>query len=595
MRPGTATAPAIFDQSGVLTSLTTSGVQSPALAATTAYFGVCALVLAAPFELTKPLLRLPSQSISNLEALLLIVFMSWSAVIVWSRRWPRLRTPLTGPWVALLAAMLLSTAAAPAEHMNALHMTGRAMAAFGVYLLTVNGITSSARLQRALAAALAAGVAVGVLAVLEYREVGPVLRSLQAFRPDRAAVGSQVRAGGPLQYPTIASMYLEVAFAFGLGLLLAGLDASRPVRVAAVFVVLVLIGDAIILTFTRAGLLAMVAMLALVGLCRYGQRGADRGVALIGALSLAIAAALFTSRSAESIWLRLTSDGQDGWYRFTVDAPAYVELSADQIVTVPVSVTNTGRLTWDSSADSPFYLAYHWLEAESDRVVSFDGLRSRFVRPVAPGTTASVDAQVKAPRQRGRYRLVWDMVQEGRLWFGSEPGVKLTAFSRATVSGSMDRAPALTSQMPTTAVRPGRLALWRAASRMLAAHPLLGVGPDNFRLSYGEHSAIDCADPRVHSNDMYIEMVVGSGLIGGLAFAWLLWRAAGHFASGLRLARDQQLTAALGIAAAGLAIGLHGVVDSFLGFTPTYVLIAVTLGFAVACSRMETQPDANRV
>jgi hypothetical protein len=52
----------------------------------------------------------------------------------------------------------------------------------------------------------------------------------------------------------------------------------------------------------------------------------------------------------------------------------------------------------------------------------------------------------------------------------------------------------------------------------------------------------------------------------------------------------------LGIVAAGIAILLHGLVDSFLSFAPMYVLFSLTLGLAAACARgVETCADAHRV
>jgi hypothetical protein len=48
---------------------------------------------------------------------------------------------------------------------------------------------------------------------------------------------------------------------------------------------------------------------------------------------------------------------------------------------------------------------------------------------------------------------------------------------------------------------------------------------------------------------------------------------------------------AAGVAAAGLAIALHGLVDSFISFTPTYVLISIVLGLAVACGRAGTTAE----
>ncbi len=107
----------------------------------------------------------------------------------------------------------------------------------------------------------------------------------------------------------------------------------------------------------------------------------------------------------------------------------------------------------------------------------------------------------------------------------------------------------------------------------------LGVGPDNYRLLYGEYAGLSNFDRRVHSNNMYIEMLVGGGIIGGAAFAWLCWAAARQLAAAVRASRGTSLEPAVGaIAAATLAIALHGLVDSFLSFTATYILIAVTLG-----------------
>jgi len=113
----------------------------------TFFAGVALLTLAAPFELTTPLLRLPRQSVSNLEAAVVCAFACGAAALVWSRQLPDWRTPLTAPWVALLAAMLIAAAVSPVSRVNALHMTGRVAAAFGVYLLAVNGITTPARLN----------------------------------------------------------------------------------------------------------------------------------------------------------------------------------------------------------------------------------------------------------------------------------------------------------------------------------------------------------------------------------------------------------------------------------------------------------------
>jgi hypothetical protein len=564
----------------------------------TFFAGVALLTLAAPFELTAPLLRLPRQSVSNLEAAVMCAFVCGGAAIVWSRQPLHWRTPLTSPWIALLAAMLVAAAVSPISRVNALHMTGRLTAAFGVYLLAANGITTSARLRAALSLAVAVGVFVSLLAILEYHGVRPVLTALTAFRPFVSTVGAQVRAGGSLPYPTIASMYLEVVFAFGLGLMLAALDTGRHARVAGLFLALVLIAEGITLTFTRAGLITMTTSLLLVGARHRLQQGSPTGTALVAGLAVVIAVLLAGSRSASSMWLRLTSEGQESWYRASVTAPPDIELPTGRLSAVPIAVTNTGRLPWDSQATPPTLLSYHWLEAAGDRVVTFEGQRTPFAEPVLPDTTASLVVQVRAPRRPGRYRLEWDLVQEGRLWFSTEPGATRT-MSRAIVTGEPYDGPFGSIPPPRPTVRPGRLQLWRAAWRMFAAHPIAGVGADNFRLAYGRYLGLANTDERTHSNNMYIEMLAGGGLLVAAAFGWLAWRAA---ACAVALAAaapaiDGPGTAlALGLSAAIVAIAVHASVDSFLSFAPTYVLFALTLGCATACmQRKEILTDAHRV
>jgi len=561
----------------------------------TFFAGVALLTLVAPFELTAPLMRLPRQSVSNLEAAVLSAFVCGGAALVWAHRWPRWRTPLTAPWLALLLAMAVASAVSPVSPVNAFHMTGRAAAAFGVYLLAANGVTTPGRLRSLLALAVAVGVMVSALAILEYRGVREVLDALRAFRPAVSTVGAQVRAGGPLPYPTIASMYLEVVFALGLGLMLAELEAGRRERVALLFAALAVIAEAITLTFTRAGLITMATSLLLVGATDRLRRRGKAGTALLAGLAAVIVLLSVGSRSADSMWLRLTSEGQESWYRARIVAPPDVVMPTGGVSAVPITLVNNGRLPWDSQATPPMLLSYHWLAAEEDRFVAFEGERTSFPQPVLPGDTAHVDVSVRAPQRPGRYRLEWDLVQEGQLWFSTEPGAVRT-ISTAIVTGNLYAGPITTLAPPRPTVRPGRLVLWRTALRMFGAHPLTGIGPDNFRLAYGAYAGLAGVDPRTHSNNMYLEMLAGGGLIVAAAFGWLLWRSA---ACAIDIARHRSAgcgAIAPGLAAAVLAIALHASVDSFLSFAPTYVLFSLTLGCAVACRRgMETWPDANRV
>jgi hypothetical protein len=566
-----------------------------AFASTVAHVAVCVLIAAAPFELTRPFVQLPHQSISDSEAIMVAAVLAFGAALAWSRQWwPIWRTPVTAPWLLLIAIMSISAAVAPINKFNAFHMAGRFAAAFVICLLAINATTTAARLRRTLIVALASGTVVALLAILESLQVPFVLDMLRAFRPGVFVVGAQLRAGGTLQYPTIASMYLEIIFAFGLGLLLADLEARRRRSAIGIGVALLLIAEAIILTFTRAGLIAMFASIACVAWWRFRQQDRESGAGhRIATRAMLVLAALIVvqfvaSRPAQNLWLRLTTEEQTGWYRSAITAPTELSLAPGELRGIPIHITNTGRMGWDSTASPPFYLSYHWLSADATQVVSYDGARTAFEHPIAPGESVDMKGAVRAPNHPGQYLLAWDVVQEGQLWFSTEVG-SVSTYSNAVVAGDLATAnkkfngPLVMTALPKHTDRPGRGVLWMAALRLLVSHPLLGVGPDNYRLMYGPAAGLKDADTRVHSNNMYIEVLVGSGLLGALAFAWLLWRLGVAAVSAVRMPTlGRWSPPILGVAAAVVAIALHGFVDCFVGFTPTYVTIALTLGLLVA-------------
>src|SRR6185503_1778067 len=106
------------------------------------------------------------------------------------------------------------------------------------------------------------------------------------------------------------------------------------------FVALAVIGEAIALTLTRAGLISMAASLVLVGAIRGSRRGADAGTRLVAGLAATVALLFVTSRSPQSMWLRLTSEGQESWYRASVDAPAELEIPAGRARLMRITLAN---------------------------------------------------------------------------------------------------------------------------------------------------------------------------------------------------------------------------------------------------------------
>lgn len=557
----------------------TADVDREARLRRTACFGAVALALVAPFEALRPVLVLPGQSLTTVEAMLAVVALLVASSLLSARRLPVTDARDVTAWLLFLAVAASAALTASDYRANALHMTARFAMAFIVWVIVVTG-AGSCRARRSMSTAVVcAAVAVSALVIADFANVTAVRSALLLFRDSVAEVGGQVRASGPFQYPTIASMYLEIAFALGLGLLVAGRHASARRRVGLV-VALAFIAEGVVLTFTRSGLIATWLSLAAVTAVVWRRRGFDTTASALTVLAALMGAELFSSLPIDMIRLRLTSEGQARWFRAAIEAPASLELDTRSATEVMVTVTNAGRATWDSNSQDPIRLSYHWIADDSDAVVAWEGIRTQFAHPVQPGETVAVRALVKSPNRPGRFKLMWDLEQEHRRWFSTEPDAAVV-FSRASVAGPVvaEAAPEkrVPTHVPTQVQRPGRRILWEAALRMWWQQPWFGVGPDNFRLLYGRYSSVAAADPRIHSNNMYVEVLAGMGLAG---FAAMLWLGERFGRAALVAARTDGL--GLGIAAACATCAIHGLVDSFLAFTGTYILMAIVAGLACA-------------
>jgi glucose/arabinose dehydrogenase len=91
--------------------------------------------------------------------------------------------------------------------------------------------------------------------------------------------------------------------------------------------------------------------------------------------------------------------------------------TAGATLTVPITLTNTGSLTWD--ANNLFHLGYHWYQGSTP--VTWEGVRTRLPSTVPPGGSITLQAVVTAPATAGAYTLKWDMLQQ-TTWF-SQQGV----------------------------------------------------------------------------------------------------------------------------------------------------------------------------
>ena len=555
------------------------------------YAAAIAILLSAPFELLRPFLSFPGQELSNLEA---VVFGALSAWIGWAflvRRPIQLKTGLTTPVLGLVAVMLVSALISPEHTTQSLRFIGRFLVGFCVFLLVVNAVNSRLRLNGVLITVALAGTCVSVLGLLEYQQVEWVEEGLRLFRPSDSWAAGEPRITSTLPYPTVTSMYLEVTFGLTCALLLQAVRDRRWGLCLLTFIAQVLIGSCAIFTLTRSGLLSLGAVLLGTGLLWWRARGVSRCLwALVGlGLILGCVLALRLLTDEGSFWLRLTTETSQDWYRVGYQVPESLELVTGELHQIEVAISNTGLAAWDPTGAAPTRLAYHWLDPESKEVFDFEGLRTYLSGSVKPGQAIVLQAQVRAPAIPGRYLLAWDMLREDLFWFSLEgcPSAYTQVEVRGAISRELPTRPL--AAMPDPRFVLSRWQLWSTALEMIAANPIVGVGPDNFRLLYGRYAGLETWDRSYHTNNLYLEFFVCTGLLGGSLFLWLLWRLFWVLRRQWALASEKTLPHAIGVSAAILAILVHGFFDYFLEFTPTYLMIWSSLGLAVAGLRLEEE------
>jgi hypothetical protein len=508
-------------------------------------------------------------TLTTVEATILVTLAT--TVFAWVRE-PRLlewRTPVTMPLTALLACALVSAVAAPEHSANALRAVARLAMAIVLFTVVANACRS-ARIARPMVATLVAtGAVVGGIAILELAQVPLVHEALKVFRPGFHVVGGQLRATSTLFYPTIASMYLEVIFALGLIWV-----ASSRVAFAA----LAVIGAGVIATFTRAGLITMaMSMIAFGALLYWKDRRWQREHTALAALAAVLVVLVMVSRSPQLLITRMSTDVSQDWYGASYQVPERLTLRPGSFNDIAVKLSNRGRLTWQSSRLPAFALSYHWLSPDAEEVVIYDGLRTPFARAIEPGEDVELQARVRAPGYPGTYVLMWDVVHEHRTWLSLEgvyPGRSIVTVEGEPVSGPLP----LRGRMPSGVMRMPRLVLWQTALQIAGDHPVLGIGPDNYRHTYGSYLGLAGYDTRVHANNTYLEVLVGMGLLGAAALAWFMVAAARSTAAIVARADRGSITLVAATVAACVAIAAHGVVDSFLTFTSTYVVFAIAAG-----------------
>jgi O-antigen ligase len=136
----------------------------------------------------------------------------------------------------------------------------------------------------------------------------------------------------------------------------------------------------------------------------------------------------------------------------------------------------------------------------------------------------------------------------------------------------------------SSTVQPPRTQFWGVALDMARNHPLLGVGPDNFRWLFADYSGTSEDNLGIHAHNQYLETLADTGILGLISLFWLL---AALLRNALRNARadgaDWPWRAAL---LASLSAWLaHAVLDDFERFWPTSVVFWLLAGLSLSRAR----------
>jgi O-Antigen ligase len=596
------------------------------------HWGLALLLAVLPFELNAGVM-IAGLTFTNVELLALAVFGLWGAVLVSMRRLPGVPRRLALSAALFLVILCASALAAPAWRGAALKFTARQvqgalLASCLAEQLAGYGWPLARRLTLAL---LAGGLCSALLGLLELTESPAIFAILAPFKDQLTTVGGLLRLSATFAYANIAAMYYEAILP--LLLVAVGLAAGR--RVWWLCAGALLLYTATLLTYSRASLL--VATVAVIGVAvvalwasvrTVGRTRRDTGTirhlfraplgwwvrppfrqvagVCAGLLVVALSLLLFS----QTFRVRLTEADVDRWYRAEYTGAALPPLQPNALIQTPVTIRNSGLVTWYPDGLRPVALSYHWLDAQTRLVVRFNGERTALARPVAPGDTIVLDAYVRAPDQPGAYILVWDMISENSGWFSGRGNPV------AEVAAAVVGAPTLkpSTLAPEPAGLPQRIAivpsppdrgqLRGAALRLWRAHPLLGIGPDVFRHVYGPELGLSQWDDRIHTNNLYLEVLVGAGVAGLVAFLALvgaaLWASVPILAHPAEAHAGAQAPSrrwwmALGCMAALATYLVHGTLDMFLEYSATYLLfwalIGSLYGLAVIGHNGDARPD----
>ncbi|MCI0399305.1 MAG: O-antigen ligase family protein [Chloroflexi bacterium] len=566
-------------------------------------FSLALLAFSLPFELETPWLVLGPFRLTNLEVVLGVAAALAMALVLKEQRWRQsgwLVWPAT--WLGLLALVtvvaFLSAGQAGDLQLNALKAAVRSLSGLALALAVPQLVRHRSEMAVVLVALLAGGL-LSVMSGLAEVWLGTTIAWLDLFRGTPTAAGPFIRLSGTFNHANQTAMFMEATAPLFTAAAWTAWQRGYRLLAGMTMGAGLLYLQAVFLTYSRSGFVTIfLASLIIAGLLLWRpaseRRQARPWLGLAGVILFLFVVNTWLS---PVLRLRLVTEGDDEWYQVRFEVPERLTMTASEIQMVTIRVENQGSLLWSEEGENPIRLGAHWYRP-ADNKRSSDDLHWTLDRDVYPGESIVMTVPVVPPSIPGTYELEWDMVQEEVVWFSVKNGLYV-ATDVVVQPNEGQTTPAVdtfTDNRALVAPIPGRGALWLAAARQFLQRPLLGIGLDNFRMSYGKWLGYEVWNTSIHTNNWYVETLVSLGLLGSLPFfAWLALVGLDIVKSvrggERRIGRDNGRAGvrwqpasvwSLALAAGLLAYFIHGLLDYFLLFNGTGLLFWLLSGLWVA-------------
>lgn len=127
-----------------------------------------------------------------------------------------------------------------------------------------------------------------------------------------------------------------------------------------------------------------------------------------------------------------------------------------------------------------------------------------------------------------------------------------------------------------------RVMLWKESLRITRDYPFVGCGLNTYSIVARNYKSF--AEGGIYPHNSYLQMAAETGLLGLLAFLWLLFT---FFKTGMRHLKQRRNTLALGLLSGILAFLVHAFFDTHFYSLQLVVLFWYMLGLTIAVINLE--------